>query len=116
MSVVVDDVGLSHMPFVFFLIKVQPPIFQVTVNDTSPIFFYCSAPGACIDDGMIGVINPVRTAYFYAILERRENSISSEIEAFSQAMPISGLLRNAATAEYLRPFATDFSHDILLTD
>jgi hypothetical protein len=31
----------------------------VTVNDTAPIFYYCSAPGACFQ-GMIGVINPVR--------------------------------------------------------
>ena len=38
----------------------QPPIFRVTVNDTDPIFFYCSAPGACIQ-GMIGVINPNST-------------------------------------------------------
>ncbi|TVY93481.1 hypothetical protein LAWI1_G001297 [Lachnellula willkommii] len=36
----------------------QPPFFQVQINDTAPIFFYCSAPGACIDDGMVGVINP----------------------------------------------------------
>jgi hypothetical protein len=31
------------------------------VNDTEPIFFYCSAPGACLKDGMIGVINPTPT-------------------------------------------------------
>src|ERR1700709_894180 len=36
----------------------EPPKFQVRVNDTEPIFFYCSAPGACIEEGMIGVINP----------------------------------------------------------
>jgi plastocyanin len=37
----------------------NPPSFRVEVNDTEPIFFYCSAPGACFE-GMIGVINPVR--------------------------------------------------------
>ncbi|TVY15185.1 hypothetical protein LARI1_G006437 [Lachnellula arida] len=40
------------------VIPPQPPFFQVQINDTAPIFFYCSAPGACIDDGMVGVINP----------------------------------------------------------
>lgn len=39
----------------------NPPTFQVMVNDTSPIFFYCSAPGACVHDGMVGVINPNST-------------------------------------------------------
>lgn len=36
----------------------QLPNYQVRVNDTEPIFFYCSSPGACIQDGMIGVVNP----------------------------------------------------------
>ncbi|APA06724.1 predicted protein [Sclerotinia sclerotiorum 1980 UF-70] len=35
----------------------DPPKFQVVVNDTNPIFFYCSSPGACHEEGMIGVIN-----------------------------------------------------------
>ncbi|KXJ85147.1 hypothetical protein Micbo1qcDRAFT_181076 [Microdochium bolleyi] len=35
-----------------------PLSWELTVNDTSPIFFYCSAPGSCIDSAMIGVINP----------------------------------------------------------
>ncbi|KAH7027800.1 uncharacterized protein B0I36DRAFT_327954 [Microdochium trichocladiopsis] len=39
-----------------------PPTWELTVNDTSPTFFYCSAPGSCIDWAMIGVINPVRYA------------------------------------------------------
>jgi plastocyanin len=39
----------------------NPPSFSVLINDTNPIFFYCSAPDACIDDGMIGVINPNAT-------------------------------------------------------
>ena len=37
----------------------DPPSFQVRVNDTEPIFFYCSAQGSCIDWQMVGVINPV---------------------------------------------------------
>jgi hypothetical protein len=37
----------------------DPPKYLVRVNDTEPIFFYCSAPGSCIDWQMVGVINPV---------------------------------------------------------
>jgi plastocyanin len=35
-----------------------PPTWSVTVNDSDPIFFYCSAPGSCLDYQMVGVINP----------------------------------------------------------
>jgi len=31
--------------------------FTETVNDTSPVFFYCSTPGHC-EKGMFGIINP----------------------------------------------------------
>ncbi|KAF2118871.1 hypothetical protein BDV96DRAFT_596685 [Lophiotrema nucula] len=31
------------------------------INDTSPIFFYCTAKGSCIDHQMVGVINPNAT-------------------------------------------------------
>jgi len=37
----------------------DPPKWRVLINDTNPIFFYCSAPGSCINYGMVGVINPV---------------------------------------------------------
>ncbi|CAI6337142.1 unnamed protein product [Periconia digitata] len=36
----------------------EPPKYSIRVNDTSPIFFYCSAPNSCIGYGMVGVINP----------------------------------------------------------
>lgn len=39
----------------------NPPLFSVIVNDTAPIFFYCSAPDACTKNGMVGVINPNST-------------------------------------------------------
>lgn len=35
----------------------SPPKYSVRVNDTEPIFFYCSAPGSCITYGMVGGIN-----------------------------------------------------------
>ncbi|KAH7382595.1 hypothetical protein DE146DRAFT_760433 [Phaeosphaeria sp. MPI-PUGE-AT-0046c] len=36
----------------------DPPKYSITINDTNPIFFYCSAPGSCIKYGMVGAINP----------------------------------------------------------
>lgn len=36
----------------------DPPKYQITVNDTEPIFFYCGAPNSCIGYGMVGAINP----------------------------------------------------------
>ena len=36
----------------------QMPTWNLTVNNnTDPIFFYCGAPGSCINKGMLGVIN-----------------------------------------------------------
>ncbi|KAF2734022.1 hypothetical protein EJ04DRAFT_564591 [Polyplosphaeria fusca] len=31
---------------------------SLLINDTEPIFFYCAAPGSCIDHQMVGAINP----------------------------------------------------------
>ncbi|KAK4673195.1 hypothetical protein QC763_109685 [Podospora pseudopauciseta] len=45
-----------------------PPSYEVRVNDTLPIFFYCAAPNSCTDWQMIGVINPNSTATFDAQL------------------------------------------------
>ncbi|KAK7631240.1 hypothetical protein IWX48DRAFT_524906, partial [Phyllosticta citricarpa] len=39
----------------------DPPIYRVRINDTLPIFFYCSAPGSCINYQMVGVVNPNKT-------------------------------------------------------
>ena len=36
----------------------SPPKWSVVVNDTDPIFYYCSALGSCLDYGMVGVVNP----------------------------------------------------------
>ncbi|KAI9791599.1 MAG: hypothetical protein M1816_003685 [Peltula sp. TS41687] len=36
----------------------DPPSWSIRINDTNPIFYYCTAPGSCIDYGMVGVINP----------------------------------------------------------
>ncbi|KAF2016573.1 hypothetical protein BU24DRAFT_481210 [Aaosphaeria arxii CBS 175.79] len=33
-------------------------IWNLTINSTEPIFYYCGAPGSCINEQMVGVINP----------------------------------------------------------
>ncbi|KAK3995377.1 hypothetical protein QBC44DRAFT_24561 [Cladorrhinum sp. PSN332] len=43
-----------------------PPSYEVTVNDTEPIFYYCAATSSCTDYQMIGVINPNATQTFDA--------------------------------------------------
>jgi hypothetical protein len=40
----------------------DPPKYQIRVNDTAPVFFYCSAPNSCIKYGMVGAINPNSSA------------------------------------------------------
>ncbi|KAL8791760.1 MAG: hypothetical protein Q9195_005636 [Heterodermia aff. obscurata] len=49
----------------------ERPTWNLTINDTEPIFYYCSAPGSCMDQGMVGVINSnsstsFETQYQYA--------------------------------------------------
>ncbi|MCJ1345900.1 hypothetical protein MMC31_004109 [Peltigera leucophlebia] len=39
-------------------VLLDPPKFSLLINDTLPIFFYCSAVGSCIKNQMVGVINP----------------------------------------------------------
>jgi hypothetical protein len=39
-------------------ILTDPPKFFLTINDSNPIFYYCGAPGSCINYQMVGVINP----------------------------------------------------------
>ncbi|KAJ5321427.1 hypothetical protein N7476_004429 [Penicillium atrosanguineum] len=41
-----------------------PPTWSLVVNDTKPTFFYCTAIGSCLDNGMVGVINPNATRTF----------------------------------------------------
>lgn len=49
--------GFEYVPTV----TDEPPLWNLTINDTSPVFFYCSAPGSCIEQRMVGVINPNTT-------------------------------------------------------
>lgn len=42
--------------------KDQPPSYNITINDTKPLWFYCSAPGSCITYQMVMGINPYVTS------------------------------------------------------
>ncbi|KAI1954940.1 hypothetical protein LOZ12_000820 [Ophidiomyces ophidiicola] len=37
------------------------PTWSIRINDTKPIFYYCTALDSCIGNGMVGAINPNRT-------------------------------------------------------
>lgn len=39
---------------------------NITINSTEPIFYYCGAPNSCLGELMIGVINPNSTQTFAA--------------------------------------------------
>ncbi|KAF2660149.1 hypothetical protein K491DRAFT_754771 [Lophiostoma macrostomum CBS 122681] len=39
----------------------NPIAWNLTINSTEPIFYYCTASGSCIDHQMVGVINPNTT-------------------------------------------------------
>jgi hypothetical protein len=55
-------------------ILLEPPKFIIEINDTSPIFFYCSAPGSCIGYGMVGAINPNATT---SLVTQRQLAMNS---------------------------------------
>ncbi|KAL2180322.1 uncharacterized protein P884DRAFT_297008 [Thermothelomyces heterothallicus CBS 202.75] len=56
------------------VISNDPPSYSVRVNDTEPIFFYCAAPGSCVNYHMIGVINPNATQTLAEQLEYAKNA------------------------------------------
>lgn len=58
-----EDTGMNKVGFWsgFFPLSAVaniPPTWNLTINDTEPVFFYCAAPGSCINNLMVGVINP----------------------------------------------------------
>lgn len=58
-----EDTGMNKVGFWsgFFPLSTDtdtPPTWNLTINDTEPVFLYCAAPTSCINYQMIGVINP----------------------------------------------------------
>ncbi|KAI2616687.1 hypothetical protein GGS26DRAFT_578008 [Hypomontagnella submonticulosa] len=74
------------------------PTWDLKVNHTNPIFFYCSAPGSCIDYKMVGVINPNKTFTLDIQKEFVENSTFqlSPGEAFPDEAPPSSTTSSGA--------------------
>lgn len=96
-----EDVGTGNVGFwsgfePVSQILEDPPNFQVTVNDSNPIFFYCSAPGACINDGMVGVINPTANETLQIQVEFAKNS--TIMISPGQSFPSEGASSTSASA------------------
>ncbi|RKU41598.1 hypothetical protein DL546_000688 [Coniochaeta pulveracea] len=53
------------------------PAFRIRVNDTNPIFFYCTAPTSCWKNHMIGVINGNATENFDTQMQYAVNLTSA---------------------------------------
>ncbi|PMD41889.1 hypothetical protein L207DRAFT_582311 [Hyaloscypha variabilis F] len=73
----------------------NPPSFQVTINDTAPIFFYCSQTDACFQ-GMVGVINPNATQTFKSQMAYALNAtveFSPEQTFLPEALPTTSFSR-----------------------
>jgi hypothetical protein len=64
LGAILDNVQqcLNGMLGLLLILENQPPTWNLTINDTDPIFFYCSAPRSCVENAMVGVINPVSGA------------------------------------------------------
>jgi hypothetical protein len=74
----------------------QPTVFSVTVNDTKPIFFYCSQTVAThCQAGMVGVVNPIANQ---TLASYQKKAAAVLVEAGSPVSAFGGILRSNATA------------------
>ncbi|OQV11044.1 hypothetical protein CLAIMM_14949, partial [Cladophialophora immunda] len=56
-----DRIGFFSGFYPVDAILSDPPKWTLLINDTEPVFYYCGAPGSCINYQMVGVINPNAT-------------------------------------------------------
>ncbi|CAI4213691.1 unnamed protein product [Parascedosporium putredinis] len=66
--------GFYDGPHIMSGISEDSPVFNLKINDTEPIFFYCGAKGSCMDKHMIGVINPNKNQTLAGHLEFVEHA------------------------------------------
>ncbi len=66
----------------------NPPTWNLTINDTEPVFLYYAAPGSCINYQMVGVIDP--NASVSLATQRQEASESQYMLAPGQSFPSEG--------------------------
>lgn len=48
--------------------------YNITINNTAPIFFYCAAPNSCIGELMVGAINPNSTQTLAAQIQAAKDA------------------------------------------
>ncbi|KAK6402295.1 hypothetical protein LTR95_019090, partial [Oleoguttula sp. CCFEE 5521] len=54
----------------------QQPTWNLTINDTGPVFFYCGAPGSCIGHAMLGEVNAVEESPLVAQMRLAKDAVS----------------------------------------
>jgi plastocyanin len=76
----------TDLPGFFYSGEIAPqtvvdplPQYTIQINDTAPIFYYCSAPGSCINQHMLGVINPNSTETFEDQLSSAESTSAVQL-------------------------------------
>jgi hypothetical protein len=55
-------------------VLIFPPTYSIEIENTDPVFFYCSAPNSCIGYGMVGAINPNGTT---SVQEQHQMALNS---------------------------------------
>ncbi|KAH7159323.1 hypothetical protein DER46DRAFT_473683, partial [Fusarium sp. MPI-SDFR-AT-0072] len=77
-SVDTNRTGFSSGPQPVEAITSDAPRFRVRVNDTEPIFYYCGAPGNCVRDYMMGVVNPSKNETLFG-WSRKANDVDYQL-------------------------------------
>jgi len=88
----------------------KPPSYSIVINDTDPIFFYCSAAGSCTTYGMVGAINPSASTSVLKQAQLAKDSAYSlnPGDAFPPESPLpSDLPSSSATADHDAAAKTD---------
>nr|OQO23917.1 hypothetical protein B0A51_07307 [Rachicladosporium sp. CCFEE 5018] len=84
------------------------PTWNLTINDTSPVFFYCGAPGSCVGHAMLGAINPVAETPLLTQMALAKEADYSLLPG--QALPDSALSSLSALAQTATTVTVTASH------
>ncbi|OQN98195.1 hypothetical protein B0A48_15471 [Cryoendolithus antarcticus] len=84
------------------------PTWNLTVNDTRPLFFYCGAPGSCVGHAMLGAINPVAETPLLTQMALAKEADYSLLPG--QALPDSALSSLSALAQTATTVTVTASH------
>ncbi|KAK8195212.1 uncharacterized protein BKA78DRAFT_351114 [Phyllosticta capitalensis] len=80
---------------------------NLTVNDTEPIFFYCDALTSCHPEGMVGVINPASNQ---SLNYQHEKAVTAEYQlAPGQSWPAEGA-KSSSTSSTSSSSSSHHSH------